>query len=82
MPTTKPRVNVVLEESLYGDVKRLANQRGVSLSLEIRDLVREAVEFYEDHALAQWAARRMKTFRSRDGLSHEEVWKGLLPKKK
>ena len=48
MPTKNPRVNVVLEKPLYKAIARLAKQDGVSMSLKVRDLVREALELEED----------------------------------
>ena len=74
MPTKKPRVNVVLEKPLYANVERLAKRDGVSLSLKVRDLVREALEMEEDIALAQFAESREKTFSRKKSLKHDEVW--------
>jgi hypothetical protein len=44
MPTENPRINVVLERPLYNNVERLAERDGISLSLKVRDLVKEALE--------------------------------------
>ncbi len=44
MPTKNPRVNVVLEESLYQTIDHLSTKEGVSMSLKMRDLVKEALE--------------------------------------
>ena len=74
MPTKNPRVNVVLEKPLYANIERLAKRDGVSLSLKVRDLVREALEMEEDIALAQFADSRDKTFSRRKSLKHDEVW--------
>ena len=74
MPTKNPRVNVVLEKPLYANIQRLAKRDGVSLSLKVRDLVREALEMEEDIALAQFADSRDKTFSRRKSLKHDEVW--------
>ncbi len=52
MPTKNPRINVVLERPLYENVERIAKKDGVSLSLKVRDLVKEALEIEEDIALA------------------------------
>jgi len=46
----------------------------VSLSLKVRDLVREALEMEEDIALAQFADSRDKTFSRKKSLKHDEVW--------
>ncbi len=74
MPTKNPRINVVLEKPLYDSVRRLAASEDISLSLKIRDLVKEALEGQEDSALAELAAEREKTFRRRRALSHKQVW--------
>lgn len=74
MPTKNPRINVVLERPLYRNVERMAKKDGVSLSLKVRDLVKEALEIEEDIALAGIAEEREKTFTRRKSLSHNEVW--------
>ena len=74
MPTKNPRINVVLEKPLYQNVARIARKDGVSLSLKVRDLVKEALEMEEDIALASIAKEREKTFTRKKSLSHNEVW--------
>jgi len=74
MPTKNPRVNVVLEKPLYESVRRLAEKEDISLSLKIRDLVREALEAEEDAALAQFAEEREKSFKRSRALTHRQVW--------
>lgn len=74
MPTTKPRINIILEEPLYKTVEALAERDGVSLSLKARDLIREALEIQEDIALTSFAGAREKTFRKSKALIHDEVW--------
>ena len=75
MPTTNPRVNVVLEKPLYSCLKKLAAKDGVSLSTKVRDLIREALEEYEDAYLVRVADERMKTFDRSKALTHRQVWK-------
>jgi len=74
MPAKNPRIHVVLEKPLYESVRRLAEKEEVSLSLKIRDLVREALAAQEDAALAEFAEEREKTFRRSQGLSHKQAW--------
>jgi hypothetical protein len=74
MPTKNPRINVVLEKPIYDNVERLAERDGVSLSLKVRDLVKEALEIEEDIGLAQFAETREKTFKRGKSLKHHEVW--------
>ena len=75
-PTGKPRLNVVLERPLYETVRRLAAREGTSLSLKARDLIREAVELYEEGYWLRKARERDRTFDRRKALSHDETWTG------
>jgi len=77
MPTKNPRVNVVLEEPLYEGLRRWAARDKVSLSLKVRDLVKEALESQEDRALAIFAAEREKSFDRKKALTQEQVWSHL-----
>jgi metal-responsive CopG/Arc/MetJ family transcriptional regulator len=74
MPTKNPRVNVVLEKPLYTVVSEFAKKQGVSKSMVIRDLIKEALELREDLALAEFAEMRETTFGATKALDHEEVW--------
>ena len=74
MPTTKSRINVILEDPLYETIEQLAERDGMSLSMKVRDLVKEALEIREDIALTSFAEEREKTFRKSKSLKHDEVW--------
>jgi metal-responsive CopG/Arc/MetJ family transcriptional regulator len=74
MPAKNPRIHVVLEKPLYQAVQSLARKEQISLSLKIRDLVREALETEEDLALAEIVQERDKTFKRVQALSHKQVW--------
>lgn len=74
MPAKNPRINVVLEEPLYNSIERLAKKEGISLSLKVRDLVKEALEIEDDIALSRFAEAREKTFKKAKALRHSEVW--------
>ena len=65
---------MVLEKPLYDSIRRLAAKEEISLSLKIRDLVKDALEAQEDLVLAEVAEEREKTFRRARGLSHKQVW--------
>jgi len=52
----------------------LAKRDGVSLSLKMRDLVKEALEIEEDVSLSLFAEKREKTFNRATALKHNEVW--------
>jgi plasmid stability protein len=77
MPTRNPRVNVVLEEPLYKGLQKWARRDGVSLSLKVRDLVKEAMEAEEDRMLAAFAEGRERTFERKKALAHAQVWAHL-----
>lgn len=74
MPSTNPRVNVVLEEPVYEGLRRWAKRDGVSLSLKVRDLVKDALEAEEDRALAGLAKDREQTFDRKKALTHAQTW--------
>jgi hypothetical protein len=76
MPAANPRVNVVLEGPLYDSVRRLAKRDKVSLSLKVRDLVRDALDVEEDRGLAALADERSRTFVASEALAHDQVWGG------
>ena len=74
MAVKNPRINVVLEKPLYHTIERLANRDGVSLSLKVRDLVKEALEIEEDMALSAFAEKRERTLKKSRALKHNEIW--------
>ena len=73
MATKHPRLNVVLESPLYTAVQRLAKREGVSLSLKARDLIREALETYEDLHWEKVASSRERTLRRKPALTHKQI---------
>ena len=75
MPTSNPRVNVVLEPPLFAALKRMADKDAVSLSTKVRDIVRGALEEYEDAFLVELADKRVKTFKRSKAVSHADAWR-------
>ena len=74
MATKNPRLNVVLEPALMKDVNHLAKAQGVSLSTMARDLIKEALETYEDGQWHKIAEKRQTTFSPKKALTHQQVW--------
>lgn len=74
MPTKNPRLNVVLEPPIYNVLNDLAHRKGISLSLLARDLIKEALEIYEDLYWQRVANLREKTFSDKKALSHKDIW--------
>jgi hypothetical protein len=74
MPTQNPRINIVLDNSLYRNVQLLAKKDNVSLSAKVRDLLKEALEIQEDIALSGFAEEREKSWNDAKALTHDDVW--------
>jgi predicted DNA-binding protein len=74
MSTKNPRLNVSVEKPIYSIIETLAKEKGVSISMITRNLIKEALEIYEDVFLTNFAEEREKTFDKDKSLSHEEVW--------
>jgi len=74
MPTKNPQINVALEKPIYSQIERMAQQRGLSLSMVTRDLVREALEIHEDAVLVRLAEERISSLAGRRTLTDTEVW--------
>ena len=73
---------MVLERPLFEALSRLARRDGTSLSLKARDLIRDALETYEDLALDRIAQERERTFDPAKALSHREVWQSARRSKR
>jgi predicted DNA-binding ribbon-helix-helix protein len=74
MPTKNPRISIALEKPIYSLIARMAQERGLSLSMVTRDLVREALEIREDAVLVRVADERVAALAGRKALTHAEVW--------
>jgi hypothetical protein len=61
MPAKNPRINVVLDDLLYRNVRLLAERDRVSLSTKVKDLLREAIETQEDIGLGMFAQERERS---------------------
>jgi hypothetical protein len=74
MPTQNPRINIVLDNSLYQNVRFLARKDNISLSAKVRDLLKEALEIQEDIALSEFAEKRDVSWNDPEALTHDDVW--------
>ncbi len=77
MPTKNPRLMVVLDPPLYRWIKRKSKEDGVSLSLKVRDLIREAYEMYENSYWSREGERRLAAFDRKKAVTHEMLKKRL-----
>lgn len=72
MPTSKKRINLSVEDSLYSELEELQKLRGApSLSSIVIELTKEALELQEDLYFAKIAEERI----NEEEISHEETWK-------
>ena len=74
MPTKNPRLNIVLEQKVFKQIKTLAKKDGCSLSLKARDLIIGALELNEDLLLANMASDRESTYKPSEAKTHQEAW--------
>ena len=81
MPSHNPRVNVVLEKPLFDILHSISKKEGVSMSLKVRDFIKNAIEEYEDSYLVDLAENRLKTWHPSKVLKHETVWAHLKKRK-
>lgn len=65
---------VVLETPIRDLVEKIARENNVSISGVCRDLIKEALEIYEDRYWNRTASSREKNFNWNKGLSHHQVW--------
>ena len=75
MPTRNPRINVMLDDVLYQNIRLLAQKENISLSAKVRELIKEALEIQEDIALSEFAEEREKSWKKSSVLLHDEVWR-------
>lgn len=75
MPTKNPRLNVVLDPSLYAALSKIADREDISLSLLARDLLKESLELHEDIYWQKIAKTRDKTCSYKKALSHKDTWR-------
>ena len=72
MPTAKKRINLTVDQGLYGDLEKLrALRRAPSLSAIVIELAEEALEIQEDLYFAKIAEER----HSERTIPHAVVWK-------
>jgi hypothetical protein len=68
------RTLVSLEPPLRDLIKKMAKERGVSISNLCRDLICEGLEILEDRYFDIVASKREKGFNWENALKHEDVW--------
>lgn len=71
MPTVKKRINLSVDDDLYGELEKLrALKHAPSLSAVVLELAKEALELQEDLYFARIAEER----KSELTVSHARIW--------
>ena len=73
MPTKNPRINVVLDQTLYDSLSNLAKKEDKSMSIIAKELIQEAIDKHEDLALSELAMKRERE--SKRTVKHDKAWK-------
>jgi hypothetical protein len=74
MPAKNPRLTTVVEKPIYVWLKKRAKKQGISVSLLMRDLLREVYEQEEDIYWSRAGDKRLGSFDRKKALSHKEAW--------
>ena len=74
MPAKNPRLNVVLDKEIFEALDNISRKKGISRSLLARDLIKEALEIYEDIYWDKVAGKRDESFSIEASLSHDDIW--------
>ncbi|TYA74905.1 ribbon-helix-helix domain-containing protein [Seonamhaeicola marinus] len=73
MPTDKPSIEVLLDKETNGLLATLADEKNRSISVTAADLIREALELYEDRALSEISNERIASDNGKR-YSHDDAW--------
>jgi len=68
------KILMVLEPNMKDVIKDIAKTNQVSMSSVCRDLIREALEIYEDKYWNNIASERDKNFNWNKAISHNKIW--------
>jgi hypothetical protein len=60
MPTKNPRIHVVLEAPLFQRLKNLSKKNGLSMSLEAREIIRQAFYSPEKRSMRPYTGKHIK----------------------
>ncbi len=74
MPTKNPRLAAVVEKPLVVWLKRRARAQGISVSLVVRDILREAYAQEEDIYWSREGEQRGKSFKRSEAVAHKHAW--------
>ncbi len=73
MPTKNPRINVVLDSTLYESLHNFAKKEDKSMSIVAKELIQEAIDKHEDLLLSELAMKREG--KSKRTIKHAKAWK-------
>ena len=73
MPTKNPRLNIVLDASLFAALSEMAKKEDKSMSVVAKELIQAAIEQSEDFLLSEMAIKLEA--KSKKRISHDKAWK-------
>ena len=74
MPTKFLQIKIPLEQPVYTLIKELAEINGLSIAMEAKKLLNDALEIEEDIALTSFAMEREASYDKSTALTHDKVW--------
>ncbi len=72
MPTAKKRINITLDDEIYGALVELSEKRAKSISSVSLSLIETALDLQEDRHFSDVADRRLRNREKR--VSHANAW--------
>lgn len=75
MATKNPRQMISLEKPLFDWIKKNAQQHDLSVSMQIREYLKEIYALHEEKYWSAEGEQRLKTLNKKKTLTHEQIWK-------
>jgi predicted DNA-binding protein len=75
MPTSKERINLTVDDSMFALLGHLAAKKHLAVAAYTRQLVEKALELEEDRYFSTIADERLSKSSSRAGIDHDTAWR-------
>lgn len=74
MPAKNPRVSAVVDSTLMKWLRSKADDKGISVSLIVRDILMRVRESEEEQYWAAAGEERLENFSRSEAIEHDDVW--------
>lgn len=74
MPAKNPRVSAVVDRGLLRWLRARADREGVSISLLVRDILKQVAEDDEERYWAAAGEERLESFSRQEAVCHDDAW--------